>query len=252
MKLIVTLILLFSTMQSYALGSWYSRHSEGWFWYKDPAKKEKKQQKPRPPNPELAQDPLEWAETVRKKGEWLQAQALKDNNEKNVEEYIKHQTEQVERANSFSTTWDHVLRKNPQYDYSIANPTMQLARNIYYDEQNKKTDDVLQEFGQKYGFLFFFDSKCPYSAAQAPLVQQVAKKHNIELLSVSLDGGKLPDLEHIEIDNGISSKLNVFSSPSVFAVNFQSDDAFPIAVGSISINDLEARILGVAEYEQLL
>lgn len=250
-RFLLTILILINT-STYATESWYMRHKEGWHWYNDPEKKTKKKKPLAPPNPEATQDPLEWAEAVRKKGEWLQAQALRENNETNVLAYIDHQQQQSERAVKFSETWDHVIRKNPKYDFSSTNPTTQFARKIYWDVQNQKTDEVLTNFSKKYGLLFFFDSKCPYSHAQAPIVQQVATKHKIELLGVSIDGGAMPELENIENDNGISSKLGVFSTPAIFAVDFTNDEAFPLATGNISGNDLETRILGVVEYESLL
>jgi conjugal transfer pilus assembly protein TraF len=83
----------------------------------------------------------------------------------------------------------------------------------------------------------------------APVINSVAKRHGLHLQGVSIDGGKLEFFDKVHPDNGLSQKFNVTMVPALFAVNPLSGDFFPIATGSISEQEIEERILQIAEFQ---
>ena len=256
--LMMGLALLMLT-NAHALDTWYDHGHKGWHFYDDPVKEKPKEkiEQPTPtpdstmPVPEKETDHLKWAEAVKQKGEWLKARALRHRNPENTLAYIQYQNEVAGMANGFAEDWPHVLRHNPEQDFSSTHPVTQSGRYVYYDSKKANDKKTLKALAEHYGLLFFYASTCGYCHQQAPIVASVAKEFDMPLLGVSLDGQPIPGIEHFEPNSGMAEELNVQNTPALFLINLASNQIIPVKTGVISGSDLTELLSEIVAYENL-
>ncbi len=239
----------------YAINSqagWRDDHERGWHWYE---KNEEEETHKHDDSKVLPSAPISYADKLKKyreEGEELRAKAIIVPNTDNVHALMTWEKSMWNNAENFGSMWQAVLRKHPEFDYSVTHPTAQYARHLYLDDQKRKTKRAIDALKKKYGLVFFFKESCPYCHAMAPIVVSIASRHGLSLHGISLDGGKLTILQRITVDNGLSQRFDVSMVPAIFAVNPQSGEYFPIATGAISEQEIEERIFQIAEYQSSL
>jgi len=94
-----------------------------------------------------------------------------------------------------------------------------------------------------YGLFFFFQGKCDYCHAFAPIVQAFAKKHHWDVLAISMDGGMCETFPQAIADNGLAQTWNVKILPALFAVNPHTGHVIPVADGMVSEEDIVSRLM---------
>lgn len=214
----------------------YDKPEQGWYWYDENRIEDSKQP---PITTESAQAQLE---ALKKEVEDKKALALMNPTEENLKNYIRIQYEVNQRADLFATTWQKVVIKNPELDYTVKHPTNAVARRVYHQEQEAERKSSIDAFTNKYGLFFFFRSNCPYCHQFAPILNMFEQQYGLTVVPVSLDGKGLPEYPHPKPDNGIASKLNIDIVPAVIAVDPKTGETVPIAYGLVSVDELAYRI----------
>ncbi|MBN9289496.1 MAG: hypothetical protein BGO43_13610 [Gammaproteobacteria bacterium 39-13] len=224
---------------------WRSDHERGWHWYERETKENfQSNVKSNPPASYAEQ-----LSSYRKQGEELRAKAVLERTPESVKALMNWEKTMWDNSEQFGSIWQAVLRESPELDYSVTHPTAQYARHLYVDEQKKNIKKSIQNLQKNYGLMFFFKDSCPYCHAMAPIITLFAEHYGFVLHSISLDGGKIRALPNMIKDNGISERFNITMVPAVIAVNPSTGAYFPIATGAISQQEIEERILQIAEYE---
>lgn len=140
--------------------------------------------------------------------------------------------------------------KNPNINYDIQFPVSQKARHVYVTEQRRKTEEKIKKLSNEYGLFFFFKNNCPYCEAFSPIVKIFSEKYNWEVLAISEFGEKNELFARNVQDNGLADTWGVNTYPSLFAVNPKTGHVIPIAVGMISIEEMEERIMTIMENDE--
>ncbi len=173
--------------------------------------------------------------------------ALMNPTEEHVRDYIEKQEQVMNYASAFTDQWRRVLWKNPSLDYSQTHrPTNNAAAKVYDQEQDARRANLLTQFAQSYGLMLFVRSDCSYCHAFAPILKAFQNKYGFRVMTVSLDGGGVPGFENALPDNGISQKLGVEVTPSLFIADTYNRQYLPISTGMVSIQDLETRFTAIA------
>jgi len=257
-KWLLLITLCFSVV-TYAddIKDWYGDKPTGWHYYDDPKdiKKEEAKRKQQDvyrdmPRPELEIDPLKWREAYRKKGEWLMAKSIREETEQSALDYQLYQNEQTRLAKVFSVNVDHAIRKN-KLDPSIEHENTQTGNQIFLDEQKKAQRQNIEAIKGQYGLVLFVKGSCPYCHRQAPITQQLADNLNLELLAVSLDKQAVPGLNNVVPDNGIAESFDVTYVPSLYLVNFHTNEHHIVKYGMAGMYETEQMINEVINYEKL-
>jgi conjugal transfer pilus assembly protein TraF len=165
----------------------------------------------------------------------------------NVFNYQRMQYEMMQKSGNFAKIWMQNVYKIPDIDYTQQSPMSQNARHIHLAEQRKLTEEKIHKLSKEYGLFFFFKNDCPYCDAFAPVVQGFSGKYDWDVLAISEFGETHELFKRSVRDNGLAEAWEVNVYPSLFAVNPKSGHVIPVAIGMISIQEMEERIISVID-----
>lgn len=254
-------------VQNHPSSIFYNSGAEGWYWYQDPVPEPEvvlpEEVPVEPPKPEVKPEPEPVAQEAAKEGpapftlKWVQQMLPKyqeiawDNpTPENVQAYFIVQRFAIDRANKFSDVAQQVVIGNVLLDETMNRPLSTFARPLVDRQTVQKSEELMHKIAQKAGIFFFFKSDCQYCEAQAPLVAQVAKEYDFDILPVSLDGGQLQtqQFENVRINSGQAEALGVQATPAMFLMN-EEGKFTAIGQSLISYPELKRRIILVAHRE---
>lgn len=224
--------------------SFYEDHARGWHWYEpDETKSDDAAKETLPLS--LQYPATEELKQYQAQLEEAKALAVMHPTPQNVFNYQRMQYEMVEKSGRFAEVWKRNVYKNPEIDYTQKSPVSQNARHIYLEEQQKQIEEKIRKLSKKYGLFFFFKNDCPYCAAFAPVVKLFSEKYGWEVLAISEFGEKHELFQRSVQDNGLAETWGVNTYPSLFAVNPKSGHVIPVAIGMISVQEMEERIISI-------
>ena len=177
--------------------------------------------------------------------EEAKAKAVMHPTPENVFNYQKMQYKMVEKSGKFAEVWMQNVYKNPNIDYTQKSPMSQNARHIYLAEQNKQTEEKIHRLSKEYGLFFFFKNDCPYCDAFASTVKGFSEKYDWDVLAISEYGERHKLFTRSVQDNGLAETWGVNTYPSLFAVNPKTGHVIHVAVGMISIQEMEERVVSI-------
>jgi conjugal transfer pilus assembly protein TraF len=116
-----------------------------------------------------------------------------------------------------------------------------------YEEERKKTVQLISSLKESYGLFYFYAGACAYCQAFSPILKRFADKYGWEVMAVSIDSTPSDMFPHWQIDNGLAEQWNVQTLPSVFAINPDTNHIIPIANGFTAIDVMEQRIMTIVK-----
>ena len=122
-----------------------------WFYCTKPKPPETAKAQPQTPE----QSAAERLAAITRELDELKARAILDPSEENVIAYVRFQREQLDRASTFSDTWQRALWQNPDIDYTLQRPVNTVAKRAWLDNRKADRDQVLTNLGQRYGLFYF-------------------------------------------------------------------------------------------------
>ncbi len=247
-NLVLIFLCLFYAASTYAQ-DYYSQHETGWFWFDD----SEEAQKPKrnvTSSKSKTHDPTEIVIHARKTIKRALDQAIVDPTPENIRRYIELQNQMTERANQFANTWQQVILNHPELNYSISHPTNNIALQVYHEKESKDKDNVLKKFAERSGLFFFYRSTCLYCQRFAPILKHFAQSYHIAVIPITMDGISLPEYPNSKQDNGQSKLFHVTMEPSLYAVDPETQKAFPVAFGLTSESELRENIYNIVTHYQ--
>jgi conjugal transfer pilus assembly protein TraF len=170
--------------------------------------------------------------------------------EANMQNYLGYQIKAFNLSQRFTTAAKLLQVKHPVLDYQIEAPYNHNARIIKNQEDRKTAETAVKELALTHGLFFFFDSKCPYCEVMAPNVLNFAKKYDLHVMSISVDGGVLKEFPKAAPDNGIANAYGVTHLPALFAVNPRTQAVLKLSNRVTSITELEDVVLRYKLYNK--
>jgi conjugal transfer pilus assembly protein TraF len=206
--------------------SFYEDHTRGWHWYERDIQSVNFSKYQKSKNSPAHQYPAtEELKKYRTQLEEAKAAAVMHPTPQNVFNYQRMQYEMVQKSGKFAEVW---------------------MQHVYLAEQKKQTEEKIRKLSAEYGLFFFFKNDCPYCDAFAPVVKGFSEKYDWEVLAISEFGETHELFKRNVQDNGLAETWGVNTYPSLFAVNPKTGHVIPIAVGMISIQEMEERIITIA------
>ena len=239
--------------------SFYENSEDGWFWYKDEKEEPKKpeQLKKQTPSP---QEQLKNAENPEKAFSvaWLRKNipryldlAIDNPTPENVRAFLLIQRIMLDKAENFSQAVQAQVVGDVLIDESARRGFSTVAANTLNAKGTEEARKLIASLSDKVGIFFFFSSTCSYCKAQIPILGYFAKRYDIAIMGVSVDGigfqtqdGKDPF--PWKPDAGLAQKLGLSQVPALVLVT-PKGDAEPISQGILSLNEIEQRILLVSK-----
>lgn len=224
----------------------------GWHFYDDPAMHEPQKEvvppppvAPPKPKPTTPQPPPEVKALyeLQVQLEQLKAVAVMNPTVTNVRRYMELESKVVRNASQFADVSQKVAWANPDLDPTTqGRPVNAQALEVFEQVQMQERSSALANIGTDHILMFFFRGDCPYCHAFGPVLRAFSTKYRIQVLPVSLDGGKVPGFADARIDNGSAATLNVKQVPALFLAQPISGKIMPVGIGVLSERQLVERI----------
>lgn len=258
--------------------AFYDRHAEGWFWYKDPKKKQFKEDLTEKPEPaekpevkvlEIPDTPASPPGPAPMSVEWfqenfdeIQNRAINNPTPENVAAFYAVHQQMMHRAAKFADVGQQVLLQYPGLD-----PRNRFSNSISGEKNRQQTlsnfnQSIFAKLKELNGGLMFFYDKSAYSQQMADTAAGIARRYDVDIQPISTDGSSIPDpkiaslmLESIT-DNGLTTALNIPFSPAI-AIAIPPDRVQVVAYGTLSTDRVLARmpttanLMGLISDEQL-
>lgn len=211
-----------------------------WFYCSKP--------KPKPATPQATPEPAPSAAKrlteIREQLDELKARAILDPSEENVIAYVRFQREQLDRASTFSDTWQRALWQNPDIDYTLQRPVGTVAKRAWSDNRKADRAQVLAHLGERYGMFYFFAQSCGACEIFAPILRSVADTNRMSVMAVSMDGGPSKDFPRYVVDSGQRARMGVpgNATPALVLFDTQTRRTVPIGFGIMSADEIMERI----------
>ena len=213
----------------------------GQWFYCDKPKREVR--KPQAAPPTSAQSASERLAAIAKQLDELKARAILEPSEANVIAYVRFQREQLDRASTFSDTWQRALWQNPDIDYTLQRPVSTVGKRAWSDNRQADRDRVLANLGQRYGMFYFFAQSCAACEVFSPILRSVADSHRITVMAVSTDGGPSRTFPNYVVDSGQRARMGVpLATPALVLFDTMTRKTVPIGFGVMSADEIMDRI----------
>lgn len=223
----------------------------GWHFYEEPADEQEaappaRQPIPIPLKPTRAPELVEF-EQLQKSLEERRQVAIIRPSEANVRRYMELEAQVVARASRFADVAQRVAWSSPELDPSLqGRPVNAKALEVFDQQQQADRSRSMQDLARDHVLIFVFRSDCPYCHAFAPTLDAFRRRHGLQVLAVTLDGGPLPGFADARRDNGIAANLRVTQVPAVFLAQPFTGHITPVGFGVMSEAQLLERISTVA------
>ena len=199
--------------------------------------------KPQAAAPAPSQSASERLAAIAKQLDELKARAILEPSEANVIAYVRFQREQLDRASTFSDTWQRALWQNPDIDYTLQRPVSTVGKRAWSDNRQADRDRVLASLGQRYGMFYFFAQSCAACEVFSPILKSVAESHRITVMAVSTDGGPSRSFPNYVVDSGQRAKMGVpLATPALVLFDTMTRKTMPIGFGVLSADEIMDRI----------
>ena len=174
----------------------------------------------------------------------LKAKAILEPSEENVIAYVRFQREQLDRASTFSDTWQRALWQNPELDYTLQRPVNTVGKRAWIDNRKADRDAVLTNLSQRYGLFYFYAQSCGACDIFAPILRSVADSHRMAVMAVSMDGGPSREFPDYVVDSGQRARMGVpgNETPALVLFDTATKRTIPVGFGILSGDEIMDRI----------
>jgi conjugal transfer pilus assembly protein TraF len=212
-----------------------------WFYCERPKAKPSTPQASAQAQPQTSS--TEQLKAITRQLDELKARAILHPTEANVIAYVRYQREQLDRASTFSDTWQRALWQNPDIDYTLQRPVSTVAKRAWSDNRSATRDQVLSRLGQRYGMFYFFAQSCAACEVFSPILRSVADSHRINVMAVSTDGGPSRQFPNYVVDSGQRQRMGVpLATPALVLFDTVTRKTVPIGFGVMSADEVMERI----------
>ena len=236
LKILLPALLFSSSLHA----GWMERKAEGWAWYEDRLEEETKEEEKKE-NIESLSATKQMEKFQEDLKEALSKSVLYPTKE-NIKEYIVLQNNVLNRSSLYAENWKKVLLENPELSQLSKTPASHYGIQLNKFLEAQKKEQLITYLSKEHGLVFFYEGKDPMSKAFSKIVNLFSEKYQWAVLAISLDDSLLPIFPDSKKDNGISQAFNVKSSPSLFAVNPETNVVTPISFGVVSVDQIEENI----------
>ena len=236
---------------------WNQRHAEGWFWRDlDPEKPETEKKavmvNPDTIYPSMTQpltDPLATLKALQRAVETSKARAVLQPTPANILNWLKVNNQLLQKNTLLADNAKRLIWRNPDLDFSQVRPTTPVALTEYNKAYKVDRRKAMRNIAKEYGLYFVIAESCPYCHAMAPYLKRFADNYGFSVITVTIDGGTVPEFPEAMYSPEFAEKLNVKITPAIILAKPDENIIQPISYGFIDLKELESRIYRLFELE---
>lgn len=252
----------------------FTRGTEGWYWYQDPPPKVEEPdpevaEAPPPPVPEASPpEPVKAApppapaaappppgsvEFLRKAMPAALDVATDNPTKENVERYLLLQKLALDKSEIFAEVAKQVSTGHPELDEGRRRPRQDAFAKQLEEESEQRKREVLTDLFRTNALVMFLDRNCAGCSMMAENFFRMEKTHGLVWQAVSMDGTLLPpELATTQsFDAGLSEKLGVANGGAVF-IAAPPNQFIPVTWNPTGGAEVADRILMVAARARLI
>jgi conjugal transfer pilus assembly protein TraF len=241
-----------STNTDVPKSSYYQDRERGWFWFEDPitetVEKENPQEAAIPKS-----TPEEKDENVRIDVAWLRAKipeyqeaAINNPTRENIARFMYAQRYMLDLSSRFSTKTMEFMQFESALDETKRRPISTFSLNAFKTDVQQNIRSVIAKVSNQTHIWFFYSSDCSYCVKQIPVIREASVRFNLDVLAISMDGGRLPGMEsfeHVVDKTGVAERFGVQYTPTTFLA-FDGDKGFAkLGEGMTDLPTIQDRIL---------
>ena len=219
---------------------------QGWFWYKNPPKKEKQIHKQKKVPKGYVLKTYTYKQLWNMYPDQLKhilrltlKQAVQNPTPQNVKQYMILLDLVRRKAAAFTNVYSYVLQTSPNLnvykDYPENTPGIRLRTGLI-DHVIKKD---LVNYRNDYALLFFYKPGCPYCELQQQILSAFVDQFGWKMMPVN-----------IYSNYEVATRFNVTFVPEIILIHKGSSQWIPVATGLTALNILERNIYRGIEYFQ--
>jgi len=213
-----------------------------WFYCAKPKPSERDAQSAPP-----QQSAVERMSSITRQLDELKARAILEPTDENVIAYVRFQREQLDRASTFSDTWQRALWQNPDLDYTLQRPVSTVGKRAWLDNRRADRDAVMANLSQRYGLFYFYAQSCGACELFSPILRSVADSHRMAVMAVSMDGGPSRDFPNYVVDSGQRARMGLSGNetPALVLFDTVTKRTIPVGYGILSADEIMDRIFAL-------
>ncbi len=230
---------------AFASDSWYSRHAEGWFWYKDDVQQSNEDELREQGESSKSSTPYtDLLEKTASNNKEIFSRLALEPNEQNLLAYMKMMDGVSAKIDTMRALQKSVFLKHPEYDPHVKYPTSQDGIRINYQIEKERIETKVKGLVGNYGLVLFIADGCKHCEIFEPVAKQFVDKYGFSILPVVI-GNKTDGLFNYVRDNGISAYMKVTYYPSLYLLHYATQNFHPIAHGAVSLEEIERNAVAI-------
>lgn len=242
---------------------YYDDRERGWFWFEDPAPEEEQEVIEPPPPPTGSQAESSESESkVRIDVAWLRDKipeyheaAINNPTRENIARFMYAQRYMLDMSSRFAQKSMEFMQFESELDETKRRPVSSFSLNAFRTEVQHSIRKVISQIGNNTHIWFFYSSDCSYCVKQVHVVKELSVRFGLDVLAISLNGGRLPgmdEFEHVVDTAGVAEKFGVQYTPTTFLA-FDGDKGFAkLGEGLTDLPTMQDRILLSARMNNLI
>jgi conjugal transfer pilus assembly protein TraF len=245
-----------------------SKEARGWFFYEDLELKRKREEENRikqevTQSPPPLQQPQDVQEKVKINSAWLREnmpmilENAHDNpTAENLAAYAYAQRLLLDMSTRFANNMMDFMKNDPLLDENNRRPTTSLALNSFKDNSTKASMAAIDKISKHAQLWFFYKSTCQYCYEQIPVINDIARNTNIEIVAITIDGKRIDLLEGVthKVDEGlrVSSLMEIQRTPTIVMMLNDGSSYKKISEGLKTLPELQTSLLEIARESNLI
>ena len=211
---------------------------QGWFWYKNPPKKEKlkknKQQEAKGFTTKTYTYKQLWnmyPDQFHKVLEFALKQAVQNPTPENVKQYLILQDIARRKAYAFSNVVGYVTQKIPNLnlhkDYPENAPGIRMRTGLI----NYSIDKTMQKNRDDYALLFFYKPGCQYCEIESQILKYLQDEDGWQIMPINIIKRYVA-----------AARFNIKTVPEIILIHKGSPQWIPVATGVTALNIVKRNI----------
>lgn len=223
----------------------YSDGKQGWWWYKDPVKKQPKNgendktaqslSKSYPSLKDYTPDQLWNMRPDEFRKLWLEFRdkSVQNPSNENMREFYTMTDLASSKALAFTNSYTAYVAKHPDFAMNYEYPTNIPGSGTSVVMQNEEISKEINGRSTDYGLIYFYSHTCQFCARQSSILN-IFKRHFPSFEVKAIEVGENPDLADL---------FNVHTVPHIVLIyRYNEKESMPISTGVIDADDLQHRI----------
>ena len=214
----------------------------GFYWYP----RQLEEENDAPPAPPAIYE-MKRMDDIKKELSRLRDDAILQRTPEAVLDYLKAQTWVYDISAQFADVAQRTAWANPEVDYNNRNPVANFAQQAKNQRADRSRNATIQTLSaDSYGIIFFARSDCGYCHDQAPVLKAFQRNTGMEVMAISMDGGRIPNFPDAKPDNGISMVASngqgITMVPALYLVDKDKKKMIPLGTGVLAGDEIMERI----------